>query len=216
MDPIRIQGGIHDFDTRPILVSQPQIPFPHAKMKLVNLALEPVLPLRRGPGKDSSLRPVQPEFYRAVEEQGEIGPDSLRGDEVQPVNEVQILASPVTLVRGGSVGKAITHNPPAGGQGRLNHLSHMLGPVGSVEQELRQTFHFAVVAVKEHATDVAPQSGTTGLPGDDVGHTAFFQGASQSFHLGCLTAPLDALEGDEHGRYRSSLPGPEGVWSSRL
>jgi hypothetical protein len=46
MDPIRIQGGIQDFDARRILLGQPQVPFPHPKVKGVNLALEPILPLR--------------------------------------------------------------------------------------------------------------------------------------------------------------------------
>ena len=216
MDLIRIQGGIENFDSNRILLGQPQVPFPHPKMKLLNLTLEPILPLRRGAGKDSPLRSVQPNLYRAVEEEGEIGPDPLGGDEVQPVNEVQVLASPVPLVCGGGVGEAITDNPPAGRQGRLDHLSHMLSPVGSVEQELRKALHFAVVAVEEHAANVAPKPGAAGLPGDDMGDTALLQEPGQAFHLGCLPAPLDALQGDEHGRYRSSPPGTEGVWSSRL
>jgi len=216
MDPIRIEGGIQDLDTRRILLGQPQVPFPHPKMKGVNLALEPILPLRRGPGKDPPVRPVQPELHRAVEEQGEVGPHALRGDEIQPVNEVQVLASPVPLVCGGGVGKTVTHNPPARRQGGVDHLGHMLGPVGSVEEELRESLHLAVIAIEEHAADVTAQPGATGLPGDDVGDTALPQGAGQAFHLGCLAAPLDALEGDEHGRYRSSSPGTEGVWSSRL
>jgi hypothetical protein len=115
------------------------------------------------------------------------------------LDKSEILTSTVSLVSGGSVGEPITDEPLASFQGGANHLGNVLSPVGCIEKQFGEWFHFAVGRVQKHFSYEFAQAGPTRFASNQVGDTALGQKCGQKFHLGGFTTSLYAFETHEHG-----------------
>jgi hypothetical protein len=115
------------------------------------------------------------------------------------LDKSKILTSTVSLVSGGSVGEPITDEPLASFQGGANHLGNVLSPVGCIEKQFGQWFHFAVDRIEKHFSYEFAQAGPTRFASNQVEDTALGQERGQKFHLGGFPTSLYAFETHEHG-----------------
>ena len=91
-----------------------------ALVKRHRLALEPVGGLR------PRLGALEPDLDGAVEQERERGREPVPRPLVERADDLQVEPAAVALVGDRRVGEAIAHDDPTVGQGRADHLGHVL------------------------------------------------------------------------------------------
>src|SRR6185312_15685982 len=122
-------------------------------------------------------------FEIDIDQDGEVGAQSLTGDPVELTNDGRIEAAATALVNERRIGEAIAEHDPAFGERGADDFLHVLGAAGEIEQ----------------------QFGAAGLHGFDDFAAAFAQVLGQEAELRGFAAAVHTFESEEtalRGRWR--------------
>ncbi len=123
-------------------------------------------------------------------------------------DKVAALLPSVPLVGEGRVQIAVGQNEGAARQRRLDDLLQMLGAIGGVKKNLRQSGWRAVCGSQENLAKIPAQSGSTWFPGYDNFLAERLELVGQALNLRRLPGSFDPLERDE-GTGERRAAGPE-------
>ena len=157
--------------------------------------------------------PPQGFLQGQVEPEGEIGHQATGGEALQSRDPLQGQTPAIALVCHGGTGEPIAKHPVTGLQGGADHLGHVLGPVGGVEQQ------FGIAAggggcggmEQQLPQGLAERCSSRFPAGEEAGagrhQAAGGQPLAQPLELGALTAAIDSLQHHEEARECEGGPG---------
>jgi hypothetical protein len=178
-----------------------EVSFPHPPVELNLLFLETPLsflfqhsiPLKRS---------VQPYIRWTIEQESDIGLDSLRRKAVKAGNPFQIYSSAIALIGNGSVTEPVAKNNFSLFQEGLKDLFHMLRSGGFVEKELGCRDHPAMVRVQKDFSYFLPNRTPPRLSGYFTGNAFLGEILFKALDLRGFATPLHTLKSNEE-RQRS-------------
>ena len=164
----------------------------HPRKKRQPLRLDPVLALTSPPQRCLLGLQLQPTAQIRLHPCG--------GHLFELINQREIQAAAIPLIRSGGPTEAITQHPMPRGQGGLNAALNMLSAIGGIEQSLRTLARGRLLGrMQQQLPQRLPQRGATGFTGENQlsprGHQAALgQPGSQLVQLGGFAAAIDAFQ----------------------
>jgi len=131
---------------------------------------------------------------RQVDQDDQVGPQAARGQVRHVTDRVERQPAPVSLVGQRGFDVAVADHQTAGGQARPDHLGHVLGPVGEVEERLGLRNESVAPEIEQDLADRSADDRAAGLLRDDRVRA---QSGRQPLGLRALAAALHSLERDE-------------------
>ena len=150
---------------------------------------------------------------RQIEPQGQVGLQTAGGDLLELIDQWQRQAAAKTLIGRRGAAEAVAQHPVPGSQSRLNHLLHMLGAIGGIEQQLGGGFGGGAPRRMQQqlaqglAEGRAPRLARELHLGPGGQQTRTRQPGGQGLQLGRFAAAIDAFEHHKAAARWSSFSG---------
>src|SRR5262249_29669441 len=138
---------------------------------------------------------------RTIEQKREARNQALARARIERTYRVEVEAAAVALVRDRRVGEPIADDDGPGGERGGDHLGHVLGPIGTVEEELRRRRERCGVRSEKQLADRRAGRGATRLARLDDRVSRRTEVRGERARVRRLSGAFDALERDEqrHG-----------------
>jgi hypothetical protein len=146
-----------------------------------------------------------------IEEQREVGEETLRAPHVEGGDVVGAQTAPVPLISQRGIHVAVAQHHLAVLQRRSDDLLHQVGAGRRVKQSLRPCRHAAMSGIEQHAADIFAQRSPSGLARHQDHVAALPKPLGQQIHLRGLATAVETLEGDEDAPITAAHAGQHGL-----
>ncbi len=192
-----LQRGIEHHVGTVVVPGPVQEGLPDAGMEIVGLGFEPVLGA-------VALCAAEPTGQRIdVEQDGQIGAETVGGPAVQPQHLLGPQSASDPLVGDRGINEAIANDRGPAGQGRKDDLLDMGGAGCGEHQGFGAGIDFAAAVVEHEGTQFLADGGASGFTGADDFTPTVLEPTDQQGGLGGFAGTIAAFEDDEQGSGRA-------------